>query len=87
MGRKRVREDLSVGGNVMKPFSFPIFNDTAYAWVLSDTFSLQWDINFIDSGPGYEIGAEFLRNSGRDLVRTANQPLCAHFQTVPFLSE
>ena len=34
----------SVGANVMNPMRYPIFNITAYIWVLSDTFSLQWDI-------------------------------------------
>ena len=42
--RKCTREDPSVGGNVMKPMPDPIFNFTAYAWVLSSTFSLQEDI-------------------------------------------
>ena len=38
--RKCVREDASVGGNVMNPMRYPILI-IAYAWVLSDTFSLQ----------------------------------------------
>ena len=42
--RKCVREDASVGGNVIKPLSRIIFNVTAYACVLSDTLSLQEDI-------------------------------------------
>ena len=40
--RKCVREDQSVGGNIMNPIRYPIINITAYAWVLSDTISLQW---------------------------------------------
>ena len=39
--RKCVREDPSVGGSVMQPMSYPDLNVTAYAWVLSGTFSLQ----------------------------------------------
>ena len=27
----------------MRPMRYPIFNVIAYAWVLSGTFSLQWD--------------------------------------------
>ena len=33
-----------VGGNVMKPMGYSIFNVTAYAWVFLDTVSLPWDI-------------------------------------------
>ena len=42
-----MREDPSVGGNFIKPMSYPIFTVTAYARVLSDTFSLQEDMGFI----------------------------------------
>ena len=42
--RKCVQEDPSVGDNIMNPMRYPIFNITACVWVLSDTFSLQWDI-------------------------------------------
>ena len=28
----------------MNPMRYPIFNITAYVWVLPDTFSLQWDM-------------------------------------------
>ena len=38
--RKCVREDPTVGGNVMKPIPYPDFNVTAYAWVILDTFFL-----------------------------------------------
>ena len=44
---KCVRQDLSVGGIGMNPMRYPIFNITAYAWVLSDTFYLQWDTVYI----------------------------------------
>ena len=42
---KCTREDPCAGGNVMTPMRYPILNVTAFAWVLSDTFSLQWDID------------------------------------------
>ena len=42
--RKCVREDPSVGGNVKNRIAHRIHNVTAYVWVVSDTFSLQWDI-------------------------------------------
>ena len=42
--RKCVREDASAGGSVIKPMSPTIFKVTAYASVLSDTFSLLEDI-------------------------------------------
>ena len=42
--RKCVREDPGVGGNGMKPMRYSIFNVTAYALVLSGTFSPQWDM-------------------------------------------
>ena len=38
------KEDQSVGGNVMRPMPYPIFN--AYALVTSDIFSLKKDILF-----------------------------------------
>ena len=44
LDRKSTREDPSLGGNVMKPMADPILNVTAYAWVLSGTFSLKEDI-------------------------------------------
>ena len=43
--RKTVRQDPSVGGDVMNPIRSPIFIITAYAWVFSDTFFLQWDMD------------------------------------------
>ena len=33
------------GGIIKKRIAHRIHNFTAYAWVLSDTFSLQWDIH------------------------------------------
>ena len=42
--RKSVRKEPSVGGNVMNHIRYPIFNITSYAWILSNTFSFQWDI-------------------------------------------
>ena len=33
----------------MAPMRYPISNVAAYAWVLSDTFSLQWDIVWMQS--------------------------------------
>ena len=42
--RKCIREDTSVDGIVIKLVSITILNVTAYACVLSDTFSLQEDI-------------------------------------------
>ena len=42
--RKCAREDVSAGGNVIKPMSDTIFNVAAYACVLSDKFSLLEDI-------------------------------------------
>ena len=44
MERKCVREDPSEGGNVKNRIAHRIHNITAYARVLSDIFSLQWDI-------------------------------------------
>ena len=41
---KCVREDPSVGGNVKNKIAHRINNVNADAGVLSDTFSLQWDI-------------------------------------------
>ena len=42
--RNWVREDPSLGGNDEKWIAHRIHKVTAYAWVLSDTFSLQWDM-------------------------------------------
>ena len=42
--RKCIREDASVGGSVIHPMIYAIFNVTAYACVLSDTFSLLEDM-------------------------------------------
>ena len=42
--RKCVQEDASGGGNIKKSMSHKFYNVTAYACVLSDTFSLQEDI-------------------------------------------
>ena len=42
--RKCTREDPSVGGNVMMPMPDPLFSVTAYAWVLTGTFSHQEDM-------------------------------------------
>ena len=43
--RKFVREYPSVGGYVKNSIAHRIYNATAHAQVLSDTFSLQWDIS------------------------------------------
>ena len=42
--RKIGREDPRVGGNVNKRIAHTIHNLTAYAWVLSASFSLQEDM-------------------------------------------
>ena len=42
--RKCVREDPSGGNNVKNRIAYRIYTVTAYAWVLSDTFSNQLDI-------------------------------------------
>ena len=42
--RKCTREDQSVGTNVENRVSHRLQNVTAYVWVHSGTFSLQWDI-------------------------------------------
>ena len=49
--RKCVREDQSVGIIFMIPVSYPIFYITAYAWALSHTFSLQWDMPELSGHP------------------------------------
>ena len=46
--------DPSLGGKIMYPLGYPIFNITGYAGVLSATFSFQWDIK-IDSRTRYVI--------------------------------
>ena len=42
--RMFIREDASVGRNVIKPMSISLTNVTAYVCVLSDTHSLEEDI-------------------------------------------
>ena len=42
--RKCIREDPIVGGYVANSIAHRFHNVTAYTWVLSGTFSLQWDM-------------------------------------------
>ena len=87
MEGKLVREDPNVGGNVKNRIAHRIHNVTAYAWVLSDTFSLQWDIQYrlnVESFKNARSGArqEKDRRIKPDFALIRQQPHTAHHKHV-----